>query len=488
MLARRQTYTIPSSIRNTYDTKEMTSTIPLTSFSPPSKGYFTPSSSLPPSRSETMATATANAPSVGPTRGRRRESLTGQMRRKASVTTAAAGGGASGLSITRGQAPGSPNGQPIPRPLRSPGMMPSDMAGLSASFGAAGEALSLSSSVTSNATIGPFSQSLSNSNGPGLKKEPRSLGHSHFGKECFGPSSTDLTNNPPSSSMLSPSSSGPIDATRGNGRDRRNSASSTGTMQEEDDGAKEAAASAPQGHQQLHKCESCAKVYRHPSCLVKHRWEHTVYWKEASKFLMSKHQQVQLLEAAAILVGMDSNARSLPEEKALWPAAVSPPLSGLLGSDQINFDTLMAAKRRNATATPSPARGPTPGLVPNDSSDGSTSSAYDASHRSGTLSPLSGLGQLRLGGNETMSRSESYGRHGGKPDTDVRRFRLDDAENSHSSGSDQADRSGSAEMDDDDDEGKHAADDERDRDRDQERYGMDAGGDVMAEMEMDDVV
>ncbi|WFD41419.1 hypothetical protein MPSI1_000046 [Malassezia psittaci] len=109
-------------------------------------------------------------------------------------------------------------------------------------------------------------------------------------------------------------------------------------------------------NQLLHKCESCSKVYRHPSCLVKHRWvghyayiqEHTMYWKEASKFLMSKHQQVQLLEAAAILVGMDSNARSLPEEKALWPAAVSPPSSGLLGCDQVNFDKLMASKTRSS--------------------------------------------------------------------------------------------------------------------------------------------
>ncbi|WFD31105.1 hypothetical protein MSPP1_002138 [Malassezia sp. CBS 17886] len=90
-------------------------------------------------------------------------------------------------------------------------------------------------------------------------------------------------------------------------------------------------------HQLLHKCESCAKVYRHPSCLVKHRWEHTMYWKEASKFLMSKHQQVQLLEAAAILVGMDSNARSLPEEKALWP---------------VNFDKLMASKSRSTVSMP----------------------------------------------------------------------------------------------------------------------------------------
>lgn len=122
------------------------------------------------------------------------------------------------------------------------------------------------------------------------------------------------------------------------------SPSSSGTDPESD--SKDA--SGAHAHQTLHKCESCSKVYRHPSCLIKHRWEHTMYWKEASKFLMSKHQQVQLLEAAAILVGMDSNARSLPEEKALWPAAVSPPESGLLGCDQVNFDKLMASKMRNA--------------------------------------------------------------------------------------------------------------------------------------------
>lgn len=38
------------------------------------------------------------------------------------------------------------------------------------------------------------------------------------------------------------------------------------------------------------------KIYRHPNCLNKHRWEHTRQWREASKFVLSKHQQVQLLE------------------------------------------------------------------------------------------------------------------------------------------------------------------------------------------------
>ena len=48
----------------------------------------------------------------------------------------------------------------------------------------------------------------------------------------------------------------------------------------------------------IFKCESCSKVYRHPSCLIKHRWEHSPHWREASKFLLSKHQQVQLLEVS----------------------------------------------------------------------------------------------------------------------------------------------------------------------------------------------
>ncbi|GJJ74565.1 hypothetical protein EMPS_06923 [Entomortierella parvispora] len=55
------------------------------------------------------------------------------------------------------------------------------------------------------------------------------------------------------------------------------------------------------------KCLDCGKVYKHANCLLKHRWEHSVYWKPAAKFLLSKHQQVQLMEAAAILLGMDDS-------------------------------------------------------------------------------------------------------------------------------------------------------------------------------------
>lgn len=433
--------------------------MPLASLSPPSKGFFSPSSMPNP---RTDASPHGAVSSAVPSRGRRRESMTGQMRRKATDTASAAGaGGASGLSMSRAAAgmPGSPSGRAIPMMARSPRMGAVELGGLSTSFGAAAEALTLSSSIASNSTVAPGSFQ-ARSSAQSIKNEGRSQGHSHLGVECFGPSSLDSSMPMPSPGMMSSnaSASGALD--NSGKRDRRASVSSTGTVGDDEDGK-------GGKHEQLHRCESCAKVYRHPSCLIKHRWEHTVYWKEASKFLMSKHQQVQLLEAAAILVGMDANARSLPEEKALWPAAVSPPSSGLLGSESINFEMLMASKRRNtisSNTSGSPARGPTPSLVPNDSSDGSTTSTYDPSMRSGTMSPLAGLGSMRL--------TESDGKHA--------RYRLDDS--ASGSGSDRADRSGSAEMYDDED-----VHDERRSDEPEERYGADAGGDVMANMEMDDV-
>lgn len=53
------------------------------------------------------------------------------------------------------------------------------------------------------------------------------------------------------------------------------------------------------------KCQACGKGYKHVSSLAKHLWEHTPEWTVTSKLLISKHQQVQLLEAASILVAMN---------------------------------------------------------------------------------------------------------------------------------------------------------------------------------------
>ncbi|KAH3660476.1 hypothetical protein OGAPHI_007062 [Ogataea philodendri] len=55
------------------------------------------------------------------------------------------------------------------------------------------------------------------------------------------------------------------------------------------------------------KCEACGKGYKHISSLAKHLWEHTPEWNMTKKLLISKHQQVQLLEAASILCSMTEN-------------------------------------------------------------------------------------------------------------------------------------------------------------------------------------
>lgn len=75
------------------------------------------------------------------------------------------------------------------------------------------------------------------------------------------------------------------------------------------------------------RCEACGKGYKHISSLTKHLWEHTPEWRETRKLLMLKHQHVQLLEAASILVGMhepsphasSTNRRhSTIEKLAIW--------------------------------------------------------------------------------------------------------------------------------------------------------------------------
>ncbi|KAJ5574235.1 uncharacterized protein N7459_008662 [Penicillium hispanicum] len=55
------------------------------------------------------------------------------------------------------------------------------------------------------------------------------------------------------------------------------------------------------------RCERCGKGYKHGSCLSKHMWEHDPAWAITSKLLISKHQQVQLLEAASVLVNMNQD-------------------------------------------------------------------------------------------------------------------------------------------------------------------------------------
>ncbi|KAF1918959.1 hypothetical protein BDU57DRAFT_124563 [Ampelomyces quisqualis] len=72
------------------------------------------------------------------------------------------------------------------------------------------------------------------------------------------------------------------------------------------------------------RCEKCGKGYKHSSCLTKHLWEHTPEWQYTSKLLISKHQQVQLLEAASVLVAMNKEMDAGDSDQS----SLSPPASG----------------------------------------------------------------------------------------------------------------------------------------------------------------
>ncbi|KAI1188681.1 hypothetical protein F5B17DRAFT_255158 [Nemania serpens] len=80
------------------------------------------------------------------------------------------------------------------------------------------------------------------------------------------------------------------------------------------------------------RCDKCGKGYKHSSCLTKHLWEHTPEWSYTSKLLISKHQQVQLLEAASVLVAMNTKDSTTPPDSAKDfasdPESASPTASG----------------------------------------------------------------------------------------------------------------------------------------------------------------
>jgi hypothetical protein len=125
------------------------------------------------------------------------------------------------------------------------------------------------------------------------------------------------------------------------------------------------------------RCEKCGKGYKHSSCLTKHlsvpsdpsvlqllapfllhfdtllslsnalafaflrkhgrglfglpwfsRWEHTPEWSYTSKLLISKHQQVQLLEAASVLVGMNQDTPAEQDNATSENSSASPAASG----------------------------------------------------------------------------------------------------------------------------------------------------------------
>ncbi|KAF9269722.1 hypothetical protein L218DRAFT_953347 [Marasmius fiardii PR-910] len=262
-----------------------------------------------------------------------------------------------------------------------------------------------------------------------------------------------------------------------------------------------------------HRCESCNKVYRHPSCLIKHRWEHTPHWRESSKYVLSKHQQVQLLEAAAILSHFSPDSAtgtSLPEDRSLWPSFLS---GGSLplpeGSSSVPNSTTASSTRATSTGprlhnyaiSTADAVKVRLGLVV---ANGNPASSEAPSVRStpipvpnGTEIYGYGYGYGRTGGSSAStpgSRGKSWGDHSPSPhlkfsgsaprsmgtvggaSISLPRSSLRSGSSSSASGSGSGGRSGSSELDDDDE----AEDQEDDNDVDVDI--VDVEGDISARM------
>ncbi|KAF2455915.1 hypothetical protein BDY21DRAFT_63672 [Lineolata rhizophorae] len=182
-----------------------------------------------------------------------------------------------------------------------------------------------SSKRTSKGTLGPprgpqdfassLASSLPNNNGSGFGGAS-----SEFGAKNNG---SAISDGPPLSAMSAGGKAGSSKA-----RARRASEGSRLTKGE----------SKRQSNGEL-RCEKCGKGYKHSSCLTKHLWEHTPEWAYTSKLLISKHQQVQLLEAASVLVAMNQEASSsgaAPMESAKnadsdGHSSASPTASGFSG-------------------------------------------------------------------------------------------------------------------------------------------------------------
>lgn len=67
---------------------------------------------------------------------------------------------------------------------------------------------------------------------------------------------------------------------------------------------------------------NCVRFYEKGMLTLTTSWEHTPEWQYTSKLLISKHQQVQLLEAASVLVAMNADgAPTQDSDNSSSPAA-----------------------------------------------------------------------------------------------------------------------------------------------------------------------
>ncbi|KAI9669242.1 MAG: hypothetical protein M1829_005119 [Trizodia sp. TS-e1964] len=91
------------------------------------------------------------------------------------------------------------------------------------------------------------------------------------------------------------------------------------------------------------------------------KWEHTPEWSFTSKLLISKHQQVQLLEAASVLVAMNQDATTPPhsaKDIGSDNSSASPEASGSseLRDDTSSAETTPPPQAEANSSTPSKSR------------------------------------------------------------------------------------------------------------------------------------
>ncbi|KIV88545.1 hypothetical protein, variant [Exophiala mesophila] len=126
------------------------------------------------------------------------------------------------------------------------------------------------------------------------------------------------------------------------------------------------------------KCDTCGKGYKHSSCLTKHLWEHDPAWAITSKLLISKHQQVQLLEAASVLCTMN-NESSVSGHSENESSQIDPS-EGSSGSPAFSSSEMQDEVSSVETTPPPMSEGAYP--VPTSKRFSTSSNSFSRSYRS----------------------------------------------------------------------------------------------------------
>lgn len=106
------------------------------------------------------------------------------------------------------------------------------------------------------------------------------------------------------------------------------------------------------------------------------RWEHDPAWALTSKLLISKHQQVQLLEAASVLVNMNVDGSTPPEILHIQGSEGSSASPGFSGSSEVQDDL------SSTETTPPPMSDAAVSVPSSKRFSGSSSAGFSRSYRS----------------------------------------------------------------------------------------------------------